>query len=229
MGKAISGKGLLPQMYEGKPITFNEAGWFNATEAAAHFCKRPNDWLELEATKAYLTALDNMLNRNQPERFLIVMRGGRGKSDATWFHPKLAVRFAQWLDVAFAVWCDMQIDDLMRGNHPAIDWKRLRHQASASYKVLSQVLQLSLEQQGKAPARHHFSNEARLVNWALTGEFCGLDRDRLNKSELDALARLEAEDILLVARGHDYQSRKAALSDVARRICPRQALEMQPC
>ncbi len=24
-------------------------------------------------------------------------------------HPKLAIRFAQWLDVDFAVWCDEQI------------------------------------------------------------------------------------------------------------------------
>ena len=33
----------------------------------------------------------------------------------TWGHPKLAVFFARWLDVKFAVWCDMIIDDLLRG------------------------------------------------------------------------------------------------------------------
>jgi hypothetical protein len=29
-------------------------------------------------------------------------------------HPKLAVRFAQWLNVDFAVWCDEQIDAIIR-------------------------------------------------------------------------------------------------------------------
>lgn len=29
-------------------------------------------------------------------------------------HPKLAVHFARWLDVRFAVWCDMQIDKLLK-------------------------------------------------------------------------------------------------------------------
>ena len=36
----------------------------------------------------------------------------RGQGGGTWLHPKLAVRFAQWLDPKFAVWCDMQINSL---------------------------------------------------------------------------------------------------------------------
>lgn len=31
----------------------------------------------------------------------------------TWLHPKLAVSFAHWLDVDFAVWCDLHSDALM--------------------------------------------------------------------------------------------------------------------
>lgn len=37
--------------------------------------------------------------------------GGGG----TWLHPKLAIRFAQWLDADFAVWCDEQIEHLLHG------------------------------------------------------------------------------------------------------------------
>jgi hypothetical protein len=39
----------------------------------------------------------------------------RGFNGGTWAHPKLAVFFARWLDVRFAVWCDMQIDKRLRG------------------------------------------------------------------------------------------------------------------
>lgn len=33
----------------------------------------------------------------------------------TWAHPKLAVFFARWLDVRFAVWCDAMIEDILKG------------------------------------------------------------------------------------------------------------------
>lgn len=38
----------------------------------------------------------------------------RGQA-GTWLHPKLAVAFARWLDDDFAVWCDLHIDALLRG------------------------------------------------------------------------------------------------------------------
>jgi len=41
-----------------------------------------------------------------------IKRGGA--SPGTWFHPKLATRFAQWLDEDFAVWCDLTIDRILR-------------------------------------------------------------------------------------------------------------------
>jgi len=34
----------------------------------------------------------------------------------TYLHPKLAVFFARWLDVRFAVWCDLMIDNILHGN-----------------------------------------------------------------------------------------------------------------
>ena len=34
----------------------------------------------------------------------------------TWAHPKLAIFFARWLDVRFAVWCDAMIEDILKGN-----------------------------------------------------------------------------------------------------------------
>ncbi|SDG85201.1 KilA-N domain-containing protein [Pseudomonas flavescens] len=44
---------------------------------------------------------------------LVITKSGRG--GGTWLHPKLAVAFARWLDVRFAVWSDLHIDALLRG------------------------------------------------------------------------------------------------------------------
>jgi len=98
--------------YDGVAVTFTGDGWFDATAAAAKFGKRPVDWLRLPETKRYITALKN---RSGKISLLRVERRGRGKRDATWMHPKLAVRLAQWLDVDFAIWCDEQIDHILRG------------------------------------------------------------------------------------------------------------------
>ncbi len=38
-----------------------------------------------------------------------------GKTPGTWGHPKLAVFFARWLDVRFAVACDLMIEDILKG------------------------------------------------------------------------------------------------------------------
>lgn len=126
--------------------------------------------------------------------------------------PKLAVRFAQWLDIDFAIWCDEQIDNLLRGNHPIFDKRRLRHQAAATYKAVSAVLKLSREQSGKETRPHHYMNEARLINWAITGQFTGLDRDSLSYDELDLLAELEAQDLILIGSQCTYDQRKTALN-----------------
>ncbi len=42
-------------------------------------------------------------------------RGSGANGGGTWAHPKLAVFFARWLDVRFAVWCDLMVDEILRG------------------------------------------------------------------------------------------------------------------
>ncbi|MFO3675804.1 KilA-N domain-containing protein [Pseudomonas protegens] len=103
---------VIPFNYEGQAIRFNSDGWINATDVAKRFDKRPGDWLKQDETKQYLGVLADALNCD-PES-LLETRRGRYHS-GTWLHPKLAVVFARWLDVKFAVWCDLHIDALLRG------------------------------------------------------------------------------------------------------------------
>jgi hypothetical protein len=201
---------LITATYQDRPILFTEAGWFNATEVAAPYGRRPTDWLSLDSTKEYLSVLSEII-RSEESSLLKVKRGGRGKSDATWFCPDLAVPFARWLDVRFGVWCDQQIKQLLTSQHPAFDWKRSRHAAASTNKVMAAVLQQIRERQGKDTAAHHYSNEARLVNFALTGVFCGLDRNSLTQSDLDLLAALEERNAVLIGCGLLYAERKTDL------------------
>lgn len=212
-------KKLITSQYNGQELSFNEHGWFNATQAANRFNKKPNDWLRLPDTQRYVAALIKRENQKSDTRLsritdFVKTQKGNTKlfTQGTWLHPKLAVRFAQWLDIDFAIWCDEQIDQLLRGNHPVFDYRRLRHQAASTYKAVSAVLKLSREQLGKETKPHHYMNEARLINWAITGQFTGLDRDSLSYDELDLLAELEAQDLILIGSQCTYEQRKTALS-----------------
>lgn len=209
--------------YAGSTIEFREDGWFNATEAAARFGKRVNDFLSLPATKEYITALDYDTDPNTRKSGIWV-KTKRGNNGGTWLHPDLAVQFARWIDVKFSIWCDRQIRQILSNSHPHYDWKRIRHEASSSFKVMNAVLLLQRQQQGKVSKHHHFSNEARLVNWALTGAFKSLDRDSLTSDELDLLAKLEERNAVLIGCGLDYDERKLALERFAKESRPVLAL-----
>jgi len=110
---------LSIQAYEGRTVTFRDDGWFNATEAAKHFGKRLDHWLDNADTLEYIQALDSavtgepsQISNTRKSGYLKSVRGQHG--GGTWLHPKLAVTFARWLDAKFGVWCDFQIDAIIR-------------------------------------------------------------------------------------------------------------------
>lgn len=219
---------LVTVEYQNSAVSFTEDGWFNATEVAARYGKRVNDWIALPGTQEYLQALSDVSDDGADP---ITRKSGiwivtkRGQHGGTWMHPDLAVAFARWLDVRFAVWCDRQIRAILSGTHPHYNWKKLRHEATASYKVMSQILQLTRERLGKATAPHHFSNEARLINHALTGVFGKVDRNGLSSGDLDLLAKLENLNTVLLGVGAVYEDRKRELE----RYAQDQRLLNAPC
>jgi len=200
--------------YQGQQVSFTESGWFNATQAAERYGKNPHYWLRLDETREYITAVLGVSNTSQNRIWIgekDLIKTKRGNNGGTWLHPDLAVAFARWLDVRFGVWCDMQIKALLTGKHTIHDSRRLRSESAASYKVLCGVLQIKREHEGKESKPCHFMNEARLVNWALTGEFRSLDRDALNDDEQLLLAKLEEQDAVLIGAGLEYEQRKQGL------------------
>ncbi|QGW23071.1 DNA-binding protein [Stutzerimonas degradans] len=103
---------VIPFHYQGHPVRFNSDGWINATEIAAREGRRLDKWLGTQETQEYIAALARHLNT--PEKGDLI-RGQRGRGGGTWLHPKLAVAFARWISPDFAVWADLHIDALLRG------------------------------------------------------------------------------------------------------------------
>lgn len=194
---------IIPFDYEGQAVRFNSDGWINATEAAARFGKLPHEWMRLPETVAYLEAMAKYGKIPQ------LVRSRRGRNGGTWLHPKLAVAFARWLSVDFAVWCDEQIDALLRGEQG--NWQQARLQSAVGYRGLCDALAIACEARGTSPQRHHFINEARLINQVITGQFAGRDRDQLSAEELLLVSLLEIRDVLLIGQGKDFDARKKAL------------------
>ncbi|WEX16255.1 KilA-N domain-containing protein [Pseudomonas sp. G11] len=135
--------------FEGQLVRFNTDGWINATEVAKRFGKKPVEWLRLPATERYIAALAKAMHLGGKvglSHFGLVVTERGGKAAGTWLHPKLGVRFAQWLDDDFAVWCDTQIDALLRGfpsamgrfNHACKRLDDRQSQASASGRDLAE-------------------------------------------------------------------------------------------
>ncbi|WP_159098178.1 KilA-N domain-containing protein [Parazoarcus communis] len=105
------GAGKHTKDYNGTPFVFREDGYFNMTAAAKAFGKRVDNFLANVETAEYIDALHKLI----PDIPVITSKKGyhTHPTVGTWAHPKLAVFFARWLDVKFAVWCDMMIDDIL--------------------------------------------------------------------------------------------------------------------
>ncbi len=108
---------LKPYSHNGQTINiqFTSDAFFNATAAAKPFGKTPKDWLRVNETQEYISAIRRkcLLEQNQ-----LVMSKHGGNANGTWFHPKLGVHFARWLNADFAVWADEQIALILSGEMP---------------------------------------------------------------------------------------------------------------
>jgi hypothetical protein len=109
---ATISKTFAPEGSAPVAFVFREDGWFHMTKAANSFGKRLQDFWDNKDAKQYMQALSETIHANQRELF----EARAGYNGGTWAHPKLAVFFARWLDVKFAVWCDAMIDDILKGN-----------------------------------------------------------------------------------------------------------------
>ncbi|ACO74718.1 KilA-N domain-containing protein [Laribacter hongkongensis] len=197
---------LVKADFDGSPMQFNPDGWFNATLAAERFGKSPYEWQRLPETVRYMQALEIRYGKIP---YVKTSRARADRGGGTWLHPKLAVRFAQWLDVDFAIWCDEQVDALIRGTGDG--WEAVRAGAAHQHSALCDMVRLTRQAIGKTTQPHHYANEARLINLALTGSASPVNRNSLSKPELRLLELIERQDMVLMGMGQPYEQRKTGL------------------
>ncbi|MCP9760730.1 KilA-N domain-containing protein [Aquitalea sp. S1-19] len=221
---------IIQAAFDGHTMQFNDDGWFNATLAAEKYGKRLDHWLANQETAEYIAALGESLNtRNHGD----LIKTKRGNAGGTWLHPKLAVMFARWLDVRFAIWCDKEIDALIRDNTCPDNWQTARHDAGADFRALCDLVKLTRMADGKDTAPHHYANEARLISLAFAGT-AKLDRSTLSKAQLRMLQLIEAQNMVLLALG--IPTRRASVpcspslpSNASCLHCLPSTWRMQPC
>jgi len=99
--------------------------YINATKIAKHFSKTPKDWLKNQDTQSYIEALLKTYNYLNNNILVKVLKGNfaNGQEQGTWIHQKLIIAFARWLSPEFAVWCDVQIEEIIKGKTVAIQTK----------------------------------------------------------------------------------------------------------
>ena len=168
----------------------------------------PSLWLENQQTKELTAEIAREVSdAGNP---VSVVKGGA--KQGTYVAKELVYAYAMWISPAFNLKVIRAYDKAMSDMG---DWRKLRHQSASSFKVANDILKLVRQDQGKATESHHYSNEARLVNWALAGEFKGLDRDAMNADDLALLAHLEERNAVLIGRGTAYDQRKPMLKQYA--------------
>lgn len=151
----MNASNVIPFHYQGQAVRFNSEGWINATDVAKRFGKRPVDWLKQSETRAYLDALAEALTCDA-ESLVETSKARADRGGGTWLHPKLAVAFARWLDLKFAVWADLRIDALLRGE---LNEKQQFDQACRALSDGQQVASLSGRElarwKGRRPLLEH--------------------------------------------------------------------------
>jgi len=95
-----------------------------------------------------------------------------------------------------------------------LDWQESRQHAALEYKVMSSTLQEVRKLAGKDTKSFHFANESKLVNFAMTGVFKGINRNELSVKELQVLQSLEVRNAVLIGAGIDRDTRKKSLVDL---------------
>lgn len=93
------------------------------------------------------------------------------------------------------------------------NWQRIRQQTKEAFRLVALVLQETRKLQGKETEKHHYTNEARLMNGVLTGKYKSLARDELNDQQLCLLDSIEQENSRMMIQGRTYQERKQSLLD----------------
>lgn len=115
---------MIEQEYKGVKVHFSPSKnnvMVNATEMAEIYDKRVQNFIRLESTEKFISALINAENSSFDSSDMSEQKARKdviyGTNKATFMHRKLALKFAAWLDVEFELWVFSVIDSILYGNY----------------------------------------------------------------------------------------------------------------
>lgn len=105
--------------FENSLIAFDfESEFVNTTDMGKKYNKRPIDFLRLDSTKAFINALESEVSQDHIIGFEAVktIRGkfSDGRSQGTWMHKTLALKFAAWLEPKLEVFVYMTFEKVIK-------------------------------------------------------------------------------------------------------------------
>ena len=218
--------GKLALVIDGVMIRRDSAGRYslNDLHKAAMACGKateghaPGQFLRNDGAQRFIAAFDARRTDVQnstsvdAKKIASVHSVKGGKNQGTYAAELVAIRYAAWIDADFEVGVYLTFQAATRSRDT---WTRERARLAAAHSVMSGMLQDKRAEAGKDTEAHHYTNEARLINWAICGEFKKLDRDSLSTAELALLTFLGQRNAVLIGRGLTYDQRKPMLKQYA--------------
>ena len=152
-----------------EPINSDNA-YFNATEIAKMYDKRPNDIFRGNDWNLYVEEMEKQVNFKYNKLVVIKMvKTVRGKyHSGTWLHAKLIIEFLRRVDIKFAVAMDLFIQDLIiQSNQLKIE----RSNTKIHFKPLTDVIkEIYIPAQSSDNAKKFaYQNIATLINLKALG------------------------------------------------------------
>jgi hypothetical protein len=197
----------------------SEELYFNATDIAKQFGKRPNDFLVLTSTQEYIAEIlkESHYGNSGSENLVRVTNGGRYKG--TWLHQELAYEFAGWLSPTFRRNLHKWVDSRLKEEHRR---KQYRLELKTGYLPLTDAIQAAHEKDES----HNYSNEANLINKLVTGMTAKKFkvtynvknvRDALTAAQARLMNKVQRHNSVLIEMGVDYHEGKRLLQQVVDR------------
>ncbi len=194
-------------------LSKSEEMFFNATQMAKPFGKKPAEFLRLDSTKEYMDEIfkgDDSHIKNSGN----LIRTKRGKYGGTFLHNELAFEFAGWCSAIFRrnlhKWAEKRIKQ-------EAEWKRSRLEAKTGYLPMTEAIHRHHD-----PVKHyHYTNEADLINRIVLGmsakkfkEIHEVEhvREAVTAAELSELDRLQRINTGLIEIGMEFSERKEHLT-----------------
>lgn len=109
----IEGKNLIIDVSK---LISDEVLYINATKLAKEFGKDLSNYTRTKDYQEYINAFKSVNSTVQEDLSFIRATHG-GKYSGTYIHSDLVIHFLRWLDVEFAVRCDMYIKQVIQEAH----------------------------------------------------------------------------------------------------------------